>query len=112
MGFSQEMIYHVRTEMRQSLVGGYVSSVMFQSFRTDRSGQIVYLDQTDPDEQSVEVYTVCLNVCMIWMVKTHCSDTEIFLGVQIFRIFFTHITVDQCRLYLSKVMTKPAYSIC
>ena len=41
MGFSQEMIYHVRTEMRQSLVCGYVISVMFQSFRTDRSGQIV-----------------------------------------------------------------------
>ena len=66
-------------------------TVMFLSFRTDRSGQTV---QTQTSSL-IRVYTVCYSVCIVWthysMVEPHSSNFRVittnFLGVRIFRKF-------------------------
>ena len=65
-------------------------SVVFLSFRTDRSGQTV---QTQI--RLIRVYTVCHSVCIVWthysMVEPHSSNFRVittnFLRVRIFRKF-------------------------
>ena len=68
-------------------------TVIFLSFRTDRSGQTV---QTQIRLLSlIWVYTVCHSVCIVWthysMVEPHISNFRVIIticfGVRIFRKF-------------------------
>ena len=75
----------------------YCTTVIFLSFRTDRSGQTVQTQiRLLLEEQSlIRVYTVCHSVCIVWthysMVEPHISNFRLiktnFLVVRIFRKF-------------------------
>ena len=64
-----------------------ITTVMFLSFRTDRSGQTV--------QTQIRLCTVCHSVCIVWthysMVEPHSSNFRVIttnsLGVRIFRKF-------------------------
>ena len=73
-----------------------LSTVIFLSFRTDRSGQTVQTQIRLLLESSlIRVYAVCNSGCIFWVhyssIKPSCSNFRVitanFLGVRIFRIF-------------------------
>ena len=75
-------------------VSDFGTTLIFLSFRTDRSGQTVQT-QIRLRSSLVRVYTVCHSVCIVWthysMVEPHSSNFRVittkFLGVRIFRKF-------------------------
>ena len=89
-----------------------MSTVIFLSFRTDRSGQTV---QTAPS--LIRVYTVCNSLCIFWMHYSKempsCSTFRVittnFLGVRIFRKFT--VVINRLCFYMSLVTRKPVFGV-
>ena len=83
-------------------------TVMFLSFRTDRSEQTMQTQiRLLLEERSDQVYTVCHSVCIVWthysMGESHSSNFRVIttnvLGVRIFRkytVYFNQILFSSC----------------
>ena len=79
------------SQLSKPWVSDFGTTVIFLSFRTDRSGQTVQT-QIRLRSSLVRVYTVCHSVCIVWthytMIEPHSSNFRVittkFLGVRIF----------------------------
>ena len=84
---TQSVHFMLTNDILQNSFIGVLSTVIFLSFRTNRSGQTVQ--------------TVCHSVCIDWthysMVEPHSSNFRVittnFLGVRIFRKFTVNVFI-------------------